>query len=104
MSKVALNTDQMLWVQNVLRSALPKEAKVWVFGSRATGLAKPFSDLDLAIDAGKPLSLSQLALLTEHFEESALPYKVDVVDMCTVSERFKKIIDETKVTFEFPNK
>ena len=35
-------------VQDILRRLAP-EHEVWVFGSRATGRAKPYSDLDLML-------------------------------------------------------
>ena len=30
----------------------------WVFGSRAAGRARPYSDLDLTVDAGRELTLA----------------------------------------------
>lgn len=68
-------------VQDILRRLVP-EATVWAFGSRATGTAKPHSDLDLAIVAPRPLGLAREAALREAFEESDLPFRVDVVDWC----------------------
>jgi len=47
----------------ILAANLPHDAKVWVFGSRATGRARRYSDLDLAIDAGRPVTLDELAQL-----------------------------------------
>jgi uncharacterized protein len=40
-------------VLNILRANLLQNTKVWVFGSRMTGRARRYSDLDLAIDAGR---------------------------------------------------
>ncbi len=101
MGSIDLNPDQFELVKNILKTTLPHIAKVWVFGSRATGKAKPFSDLDLAIDAGQKLSQSDYSDLSEAFENSVLPYKVDLVDMHNVSELFKNIIDTSKVDFGF---
>jgi predicted nucleotidyltransferase len=61
-------------VKSILRAALPPGASVWVFGSRATGATKPSSDLDLAIDAGRPLTRNEHAALADAFEDSDLPY------------------------------
>src|SRR5687767_7796848 len=41
----------------VLRAHLPAGTAAWVFGSRATGRARRYSDLDIAIDTGRRLSL-----------------------------------------------
>ena len=77
----------------ILRAHLPAEASAWVFGSRVTGRARRYSDLDLAIDAGRPLSLDELAVLAEAFRESDLPYRVDVVDWRGIDDRFRRIVD-----------
>lgn len=90
-------------VQDILCNTLPKGAKVWVFGSRATWTTKDSSDLDLAIDAGRPLTRQESGSLSEAFDESNLPYKVDIVDMQTVSENFKKIIERDKVGLTISN-
>ncbi len=79
-------------VVGILRENLPAGAKVWVFGSRATGRARRYSDLDLVIDAGHPLTLDETAVLAEAFEESDLPYRVDVVDWFAIGDRFREMI------------
>ena len=67
---------------------------VWVFGSRAIWTTKKSSDLDLAVDAGLMLSRKENRALSDAFDESSLPYKVDVVDMHNVSSTFKGIIEQ----------
>ncbi|WP_397402952.1 nucleotidyltransferase family protein [Phenylobacterium sp.] len=84
-------------VWGVLSAALPKDAQVFVFGSRAKGNAKRASDLDLAVDLGRALSRAERILLAEGFEASDLPYRVDVVDLWDVSESFAAIIEGDKV-------
>jgi len=73
------------------------EHQVWAFGSRATWTAKPFSDLDLVVFGDEPLSLMQIAELREAFQESALPFKVDILDGHAVSPSFRAAIDSHKV-------
>ncbi|WP_195670214.1 nucleotidyltransferase family protein [Bacteroides intestinalis] len=48
-----------------------------LFGSRAKGNFKPGSDIDLAVKG--PVSKDTLSALLTAFEESLLPYFVDVV-------------------------
>ena len=79
-------------VLNILRAHLPQNTKVWVFGSRATGRARRYSDLDLAIDAGRRLTLHQTARLAEAFSESDLPYRVDLVDWHDIEDRWRETI------------
>jgi len=63
-----------------------------VFGSRATGRARRYSDLDLAIDAGRRLTLDEIAGLTEAFSDSDLPYKVDLIDWHDIDDRWRQTI------------
>lgn len=73
---------------------MPSNAKMFFFGSRTTGRTKPFSDIDFLIDIGTQRSLEQLSSLTIEFDESLLPYKVDIVDASTISEEFKLAIHD----------
>lgn len=75
-------------VRAILRGNLPPGATALAFGSRAAGRAKPFSDLDVAIDAGRPLTLDETASLRDAFCESDLPWKVDIVDRHTADPSF----------------
>jgi predicted nucleotidyltransferase len=59
-----------------------------LFGSRATGEARRYSDVDIGL-AGEPLAMDALARLTDAFEESDLPYRVDVVNLANMSETFQ---------------
>ncbi len=85
-------------VLTILRKRFTLDTRVWVFGSRARCTAKKTSDLDLAIDMGGiPIPLSLRAILSEDFDESALPFKVDIVDWNTTESRFKQIIEKERV-------
>lgn len=77
-------------VRRILRDCIP-DREVWAFGSRATGIRlKRFSDLDLAI-AGR-LTAAESARLADEFDESSLPFKVDVVGLDEVEGGFRKRI------------
>lgn len=81
---IALTTAQRQEVCAILRNVLTRlsntPAKVWVFGSRATGRARPYSDLDILINSTMPLSWQARADLQDAFEASNLPFRVDVVE------------------------
>ncbi len=79
-------------VLDILHANLPLNAKAWVFGSRATGRASRYSDLDLAIDAGRRLTLDKTARLAEAFSDSDLPYRVDLVDWHDIGDRWRQTI------------
>ena len=90
-----------LWeiVRDILSKHLP-DYEIWAFGSRVTGKAKPYSDLDLAVVSNTPLSLNVSASLADDFSESDLPWRVDVVDYATTSMEFRKIIEKQKVVLQ----
>jgi len=82
---VALSAVEVQQVREVLEGALPG-ATVAVFGSRVTGRARPYSDLDLLVLEPPSLSWAQRADLRDAFEASRLPFKVDVVDVASLAE------------------
>jgi predicted nucleotidyltransferase len=88
---LALLPGELEIVREILRRHVPGR-EVWAFGSRVKGKARTFSDLDLAVLGDQPLALSVRADLAEDFSESDLPFKVDIVDWATTSERFREII------------
>ena len=101
-STLALSEGDLAIVQTILAQHLPAGVRVSVFGSRAGGDPKPWSDLDLALHCQspmvfEPLPLALIAALAEAFDEAPLPWKVDLVDRGTVSEAFGRIIDQTAV-------
>jgi uncharacterized protein len=87
-----LEAEQRRLVLAILNAHLPPGATAWVFGSRATGRARRYSDLDLAIDAGRPLTLDQMAELVEAFRDSDLPYRVDLIDWHSIDPCFRRLI------------
>ncbi len=89
---IDLTPQHLITVKSILNALVPN-ARVLVFGSRASGLAKKTSDLDLAIDNGKPLGFSLLGELKHAFSESNLPMRVDVVDLNAISKEFKALIE-----------
>jgi len=76
---VALSQEQLHEVRQIMAHVIPG-AQVWVFGSRATGKARPFSDLDLLLTQPSKLNWVQRVVLRDGFEASRLPFCVDVVE------------------------
>jgi predicted nucleotidyltransferase len=79
-------------VLDILQEHLPPRTRIWVFGSRATGRARRYSDLDLALDAGRRLTIDETAILREAFDECDLPYRVDIVDWRGIDASFRKAV------------
>ena len=78
-------------IQDILQEYLP-DREIMAFGSRVTGTAKPYSDLDLVVMGENEIYLETMAQLKNAFAESDLPYRVDIVEWCQTSEEFKHII------------
>ncbi len=91
-------------VRDILRARLPKGVRVWAFGSRATWKAKPYSDLDLALEAADCLPDALIADLQDEFRESDLPWKVDVLDLNAIAPSFRDLIDKDRVAFSLGRK
>lgn len=90
---LALTDGELAEVMAILAAHLPPGISASAFGSRVGGRPKPWSDLDIVLEGQQALPLSDLAALAEAFDESALPWQVDLVDRRTVSEAFGRIID-----------
>lgn len=96
---IDVRPDHWNIVRDILRKHVP-QYDVWAFGSRAKWVAKPYSDLDLAVISDEPLPIQVSAELAEDFAESDLPWRVDVVDWATTSASFRKIIERDKVVVQ----
>ncbi|MCK5295405.1 MAG: nucleotidyltransferase domain-containing protein [Alphaproteobacteria bacterium] len=99
--KIDISSEHLSIVNKILQELLPKGVKVWVFGSRAKKTARTYSDLDIALEREdeKPVALDILVRLENAFEESLLPYKVDVIDLNNITSEFKKIVERDKTAF-----
>lgn len=65
-------------------------ARLYLFGSRARGDAGRASDIDIAILPAAPLEPGTLARIREALEESTIPYEVEVIDLSSVDEPFRR--------------
>jgi type I restriction enzyme S subunit len=97
---VDLSPEALAIVRDTLRNHLPQQTRVWVFGSRATGTARRYSDLDLALEAERPISLDRMARPATELSESDLPFKVDVLDLLAVEPSFRQLIEADRIPIE----
>jgi predicted nucleotidyltransferase len=67
-----------------------QHARLYLFGSRARGSAARASDIDIAILPDAPLEPGTLARIREALEESTIPYEVEVIDLSSVDESFRR--------------
>jgi type I restriction enzyme S subunit len=105
MSTLEIRIEPRHWeiVASILRRHVP-DRDVWAFGSRVSGRVKPYSDLDLAIAGEGPLPFSTLDALCMDFEDSPLPFKVDVLDLAGISTSFRERIEAARVLVQSAEK
>ena len=70
-------TDKELQTLQTLFAANAHIEQVILYGSRAKGNCKPFSDVDIALK-GEALSRMDINRLQAAIDESSLPYKFDI--------------------------
>ena len=73
---IDITARQRKTVLALLQRHLPGTT-AWVYGSRAKWTSRPQSDLDLVVFAA-PAQQPQIGDLREAFEESNLPFRVDL--------------------------
>lgn len=88
----SLSEKHLQQIESIVRQHLHSyRCQVYIFGSRATGKAGRFSDVDIGIEADGPISDAVLARLETAFEESDLPFQVDLVNIEQTESKFKKL-------------
>ena len=91
--------DQLEIILNILKKYVP-HCEVRAFGSRINGTHRHSSDLDLAIAGKERLSWQLLESLKEAFEESNLPFRVDVLDWHAISPEFQSVTEKGYVVIQ----
>ena len=90
--KFGLSNEQFQILNQIVVSPLKSHgATVWIFGSRARGDHKPFSDVDIMYDTKDSTQFPKgfISHLREEIQESRLPFKVDLVDLNEMAESYK---------------
>ena len=69
-----------------------KDVEIYIFGSRAQNTATEYSDVDIALKAKDVIDLNVILNLKSIFQDSIFPYKVDIIDLKNIDEKFFNII------------
>jgi len=85
-------TPEQLLIINAFLAVHAPGVEVRAFGSRVNGNHKDYSDLDLALVGAAKLDIAVIGNLREAFEESDIPFRVDIIDWHAISKEFQKII------------
>ncbi len=84
--------------QLVLRPIWAAGGKVWLFGSRARGCQRPFSDIDLLLEGAIDPAL--LSSISENLEESTLPFRVDLVREQDLADAYRAGVYKDRIALE----
>ena len=92
--RLDLSPKQLELVITILKNHIPAYP-VLAFGSRVTGQARKYSDLDLAVIAPQALRLQDYGVLNEAFEASDQDICVDIVDWPRASPEFRRCVEQS---------
>ncbi|MFN2378241.1 MAG: nucleotidyltransferase family protein [Candidatus Binatia bacterium] len=74
-------------------------AKVWLFGSRASGGAREGSDIDVAVLPLDSIRPGVFASIRDALEESPVPWNVDLVDLTTASPALRANVEKEGIAW-----
>lgn len=89
-TKIDISPAQLAEITDLFQQHLPGN-EVWAYGSRIKGNSCPASDLDLVVFV-TPEQSAALFELKEAFEESYLPFRIDLFVWDELPEQFKNNI------------
>jgi len=95
---IDLTPAQLKIISGFLKRYIP-ETEVWAYGSRVKWTSKPQSDLDMVAFAA-PEQKRSIYDLKEAFEESSLPFRVDLFIWNEIPEQFHKNIEAERVVLQ----
>lgn len=95
-----LSESEVQAVKLIISSHLlpDQEVDVWLFGSRATGRFRKYSDVDLLVEpkSKRNISSEQIARMREDFEDSELPFKFDIILQDDLAKEFAQSVELSK--------
>ena len=95
---IDITADQRRIILYLVHAHLP-DVDVWAYGSRVNGNARPHSDLDIVAFTA-PGQNERVADLRHAFEESDLPFKIDLFAWDDLPESFHRHIERAYVVLQ----
>jgi predicted nucleotidyltransferase len=98
--KFGLTSEEFKILEEILFKPLKvHSARVWIFGSRARGDQKKFSDIDVLYSLKEEESLPSGLLfeIKDRLENSDLPYKVDLVEEKDLAKSYRENVLRDRV-------
>lgn len=95
-----LSVDDYAFLKKTVIDPLKKKsARVFVFGSRATGKHHTFSDIDILYVPlpNEGLTGAEMSAIKEAIEESKFPIKVDIVGEDDLADSYRDRVNLEKI-------
>lgn len=92
------DSEYSFLLENLVNPLKAKGARVFLFGSRVTGKYKKYSDIDVLYqEASTPIPNAEIYLLLSNLEESAFPYKVDLVRSKELAQSYRSGVERDMI-------
>lgn len=98
--KFGLTEAEIAWLYSTIVDPLKaQKAKVYIFGSRANGKYKKFSDVDMLYveHVNQPIDSKTIFSITTAAQDSRFPYKIDLVKYSELAASYKAGVDAEKI-------
>lgn len=98
--KFGLTDSEINWLMSTVVGPLKAQsAKVYIFGSRANGKYKKFSDVDLCYieNSALPVSSKVIFEIITAAQNSNFSYKIDLVNHSELADSYKVNVDAEKI-------
>lgn len=95
MKHIALDDNQLKTVLGILKKY---PYTFYAYGSRTQGKNRPTSDLDICFI--EPIPLNIQSHIEEDFEESDLPFRVEISDYNLMTEEFRNLIKRNLIPIQ----
>ncbi len=88
------------YYQKILRDIFVGDYEVIIFGSRAKGTNRKFSDIDICLKSNQKIPDLEMETIKERCTKSNLPYLVDILDYHDINSFFQETINKTGIVFK----
>ena len=95
MTRQELINRSEAYIRQLLKEHIPSQARVYLYGSRSRRDNRWNSDYDLWIDAD--ISRRLIIEMTDQFDESFVPFKVDIVTTPQLKGRFAERVKQEAI-------
>ena len=93
MSNLNLEDRYVEFIKDTISSVLD-DVEIYIFGSRTQDKSIEYSDVDIALKSKNQIEFDKILDLRSAFSNSTFPYKVDIIDLNNIDEKFYNIIKD----------